>query len=243
MIGRTQTNGAGDYATVHRQQDGYRLTPLSRWGRPPAAVTGTVDPSVDMRTPPSEQVSRMAPADYFALGAELLKANPPTAYDQPILARMARIGLRPEAGFDLNAAPPVLRTGLERAGREGIRHLAASMPNLGAVKNGWLYLANGMGVYGTDYLRRAAVAMVGLGANLPEDAIYPIAQTSGDGRALTGQNRYLLRFPSGQAPPVGAFWSLTLYDAQGFQVANPINRFAIGDRDSSSAMRTAPSSC
>lgn len=231
VIGRTQANGAGDYATVHRQQDGYRLAPLSRWGQPPAAVTGTVDPTVDMRTPPSELVNRMPPAEYFALGAELLKANPLGAYDQPILARMARIGLRPGAGFDLAAAPPALRAGLERAGREGVRHLAASVPNLGAVKNGWLTLANGMGVYGTDYLRRAAVAMVGLGANLPEDAIYPLTQVSGDGRALTGQNRYLLRFPRGQEPPVGAFWSLTLYDAQGFQVANPINRFAIGDRD------------
>ena len=210
IIGRTQTNEAGDYATVHRQQDGYRLTPLSRWGQPPAAVTGTVDPAVDMRTPPSDQVNRMRPADYFALGAELLKANPPGAYDQPILARMARIGLRPGAGFNLADAQPALRAGLERAGREGIRHLAASVPNLGAVKNGWLYLASGMGVYGTDYLRRAAVAMVGLGANLPEDAIYPITQVSGDGRALTGQNRYLLRFPRGQEPPVGAFWSVTM---------------------------------
>ncbi|WP_431268059.1 DUF1214 domain-containing protein [Dankookia sp. P2] len=73
--------------------------------------------------------------------------------------------------------------------------------------------------------------MLGLGANLPEDAIYPITQVSGDGRALTGQSRYLMRFLRGQEPPVGAFWSLTLYDAQGFQVANPINRFAIGDRD------------
>lgn len=232
VIGRTQTDGLGDYATVHRQQDGYRLSPLSRWGQPPAAVTGTVNPDVDMRTPPSEQVNRMRPAQYFALGAELLKTNPPGAYDQPILARMARIGLRPGASFDMTAAPPAVRAGLERAGAEGVRHLARSMPNLGAVKNGWLYLANDMGVYGTDYLRRAVVAMAGLGANVPEDAIYPLTQVSGDGRALTGQNRYLLRFPRGQEPPVGAFWSVTLYDAQGFQVANPINRFAIGDRDS-----------
>ncbi|WP_431268060.1 DUF1254 domain-containing protein [Dankookia sp. P2] len=104
IIGRTQTNGAGDYATVHRQQDGYRLAPLSRWGQPPAPVTGTVDPAVDMRTPPSEQVNRMSPMDYFTLGAKLLKANPPGAYDQPILARMARIraaagrGVRPQRG-------------------------------------------------------------------------------------------------------------------------------------------------
>ncbi|WP_237217540.1 DUF1214 domain-containing protein, partial [Falsiroseomonas oryziterrae] len=120
---------------------------------------------------------------------------------------------------------------LERAAAEGPRHLAASAPHLGAIKNSWLYLASGMGNYGTDYLRRAVVAMLGLGANLPEDAIYPLTHVSGDGRPLDGANRYVLRFPRGQEPPVNAFWSVTLYDQEGFQVANPINRFAIGDRD------------
>jgi hypothetical protein len=184
-----------------------------------------------MRTAPLDQVSRMAAAPYFAYGAELLKAHPAGAYDQPMLARMARVGMRPGASFDLAAAAPVVRQGLERAAADGLRHLARSLPNLGSVKNTWLYLASGMGVYGADYLRRAVVAMVGLGANVPEDAIYPLTHVSADGRPLSGANSYVLRFPRGQEPPVNAFWSLTLYDEEGFQVANPINRFAIGDRD------------
>jgi hypothetical protein len=231
IIGRTQTNGEADYATVARQQDAYGLTPLSRLGQPQQPVTGEVDPRVDMTTPPLVTVNTMPAAAYFALGASLLQVHPPGAHDQPVLARLARIGLRAGIPFDLAAAPANVRRSLERAAADGPRHLAASAPHLGAIRNTWLYLAAGMGVYGTDYLRRAVVAMVGLGANVPEDAIYPLTHVSADGRPLDGRNRYVLRFPRGQEPPVAAFWSVTLYDQQGFQVPNALNRFAIGDRD------------
>jgi hypothetical protein len=88
-----------------------------------------------------------------------------------------------------------------------------------------------MGVYGNFYAKRAIVAMVGLGANSPEDAVYPSLQTDGDGHPLTGQARYLLHFDHDQLPPVDAFWSVTMYDAKGFHVDNALGRFAIGDRD------------
>jgi len=87
-------------------------------------------------------------------------------------------------------------------------------------------------VYGNFYLKRAIIAMAGLGANQPEDAIYPLNVADADGQPLTGANKYVLHFAKEELPPVEAFWSLTMYDEAGFQVANPINRFAIGDRDS-----------
>jgi hypothetical protein len=92
-------------------------------------------------------------------------------------------------------------------------------------------LTAGIGVYGDDYLRRAVVAMVGLGANQPVDAVYPLNVADADGHPLDGGNVYRIHFERAELPPVDAFWSLTMYDAQGFQAANPINRFAIGDRD------------
>jgi len=94
-----------------------------------------------------------------------------------------------------------------------------------------LGIVDNLGHYGTDYLWRAVVAMVGLGANLPEDAIYPRAAKDAEGQPLSGANKYELRFAKGQFPPVGAFWSITLYNSSQFFVKNPINRFAIGDRD------------
>ena len=88
-----------------------------------------------------------------------------------------------------------------------------------------------MGVYGNYYLKRAIVALVGLGANQPEDAIYPMNVADADGKPVTADNKYVLHFSKDQLPPVDAFWSLTMYDAEGFQVPNRLNRFAIGDRD------------
>jgi hypothetical protein len=84
-----------------------------------------------------------------------------------------------------------------------------------------------MGVYGNFYLKRAIVAALGLGANLPEDALYPLAFGDADGKRLDGANKYVIRFEKGATPPVNAFWSITVYDADGYAVPNPLNRFAI----------------
>ncbi|MEY9931764.1 hypothetical protein ABH926_006413 [Catenulispora sp. GP43] len=88
-----------------------------------------------------------------------------------------------------------------------------------------------MGTYGNTYFKRAAVAAGGLGANPPEDAVYPILAVDADGEPLLGERDYILHFDAGALPPAGAFWSVTMYDGQGFQAANPIGRFALGDRD------------
>ncbi len=105
------------------------------------------------------------------------------------------------------------------------------MPTLARVVNGWQMNTDTMGVYGNYYLKRAIIALVGLGANQPEDAVYPLNVTDADGKAMEGTNKYLMHFAKGELPPAGAFWSITMYDEEGFQVANKLNRFAIGDRD------------
>lgn len=84
-----------------------------------------------------------------------------------------------------------------------------------------------MGVYGNYYLKRALVTQYGLGANLPEDAIYPANLADNTGKPLDGANRYSIHFDKTAIPPVDAFWSITLYDEEGFQVANSLNRFAV----------------
>ncbi|PJJ63862.1 uncharacterized protein DUF1214 [Compostimonas suwonensis] len=101
--------------------------------------------------------------------------------------------------------------------------------SLGTWSGTWMTIQGG--TYGTDYRRRAMVAMAGLGCNLPEDALYPGTAVDGTGELLTGAHKYVLRFEAGELPQADAFWSLTMYDAAGFQVPNPIDRFAIGDRD------------
>jgi hypothetical protein len=105
--------------------------------------------------------------------------------------------------------------------------MAWKVPTLARIANGWSMNTDTMGVYGNYYLKRAIVTQFGLGANLPEDAIYPLNLADDTGKPLDGASNYVLHFDKGQTPPVNAFWSVTLYDPQGFQVANPLNRFAV----------------
>ena len=111
---------------------------------------------------------------------------------------------------------------------EGAQQLMKwKMATLAQVVNGWSMNTDTMGVYGNYYLKRAIVSQVGLGANLPEDAIYPLNLGDNAGKPLDGENKYVIHFANGGAPPVDAFWSITLYDAEGFQVGNSLNRFAV----------------
>jgi hypothetical protein len=232
IMGRTFTEGPKDYDNVHKIQDGFTLTPLSQWGRPyvPPATSPT-DPSIDDKTPPLVQVQKLDGVAMLTRLAELMKKYPPHPNDYPILFRMRAFGLFPGYSFDptkLDAATLVaINTGATQAQQE----LTARIKRLGKLVNGWSILTDTVGTYGTAYEQRAAIALGGLGANLPEDAIYPTAFLDGDNKPLSGANRYAIHFDKGQTPPADAFWSITMYDEQGFQVPNPIDRFAIGDRD------------
>jgi hypothetical protein len=232
VIGRTQTNGVADYDAVHAVQAGYKIRLLSEWGKEPAARKPVVDPRVDMKTAPLKTVNGMPAAKYFAYAAELMKVNPPHATDQPIVARMRRLGIVAGDGFDFDKADPSVQRALGQGVADGQRLIELKRESLGRVANGWRLSTDTVGVYGNYYLKRAIIAMTGLGANLPEDAIYPFCVADADGKPLDGSHRYVIHFAKGDLPPVDAFWSITLYDPEGFPVANALNRFAIGDRDS-----------
>jgi hypothetical protein len=227
IIGRTRTDGPADYEAVRAIQAGYGVTPLSGRGRPPAPAAVKIDPAVDMKTPPKTQVDTMPAAKYFAYAAELLKLHPPHLTDQPIVARMKRIGLEPGKSFDMDKFDPVVQKALAGASASAQQLMAWKVATLARVANGWSMNTDTMGVYGNYYLKRAIVAQVGLGANLPEDAIYPLNLADDAGQPLVGTNKYAIHFEQGATPPVNAFWSITLYDDEGFQVANALDRFAL----------------
>jgi hypothetical protein len=102
---------------------------------------------------------------------------------------------------------------------------------MGVASAGWRTNLTAIGTYGADYLSRAVIAYVGLGSNTIEDAVYPTAVTDADGKPFISDNRYMLHFNKDQVPPVRAFWSLTMYNERHLLAANPIDRYAIGDRD------------
>jgi hypothetical protein len=227
IIGRTKTDGPADYEAVHKIQAGYKITPLSQWGKEPVGPEVKIDPSIDMKTPPKVTVDTMKAGPFFAYAAELLKLHPPHITDQPIIARLQRIGFEAGKSFDLDKADPAVKKGLEGVPETTQKLMAWKMPTLARIANGWSMNTDTMGVYGNYYLKRALVTQLGLGANLPEDAIYPLNLADDTGKPLDGTSNYTIHFDKSQIPPVEAFWSITLYDPEGFQVANSLNRFAV----------------
>ena len=231
IIGRTQTNGPADYEAVHQVQDGYLLTPLSRYPNPPAAPEYHPDPEVDMKTPPLNQVNNMSAKDYFTYGAQLMRLHPPHKTDWSQVARRRLAGLHLGETFNWDHLDPAVQDALNQVPAAALKSMQTKLPTLARVVNGWQMNTDTMGVYGDYYLKRAIVAMVGLGANQAVDAIYPLSLVDADGQPYHGANQYVMHFEKDGIPPIAAFWSMTLYDAEGFQVANELNRFAIGDRD------------
>jgi hypothetical protein len=221
------TDGPADYDTVHKIQAGYKIAPLSQWGKEPVAAEVKIDPDIDMKTPPKTQVDSMPADKYFTLAAEILKLQPPHVTDQPIIAQLSRLGFEVGKGFDLNAADPAIQKGLASTPADAQALMQWKIPTLARVVNYWSMNTDTMGVYGNYYLKRAMIAQAGLGANLPEDAIYPLNLGDNEGKPLDGANDYTIHFAKDQIPPAQAFWSITLYDNEGFQVANPLNRFAV----------------
>jgi hypothetical protein len=230
LIGRTQASVA-TYDEVQAFQQGLTITPLSRWGSEPEPPVGTVDPAIDGETPPMRQVAALDAKSFFALAGDLLAVHPPHGSDYPILDLMEQIGLHPAEPFDLEGADPVVVEALERVVPEALAQIGAAGTTFGTHVNGWSINRELMGSYGTEYLKRAAVALIGLGANLPADAVYPFGLVDADGAPFDGEHRYVWHLERDELPPVRAFWSLTMYDTEGFPVPNEIDRCAIGDRN------------
>jgi hypothetical protein len=230
MIGRTQTNGKADYDAVHKFQAGLTATPLSRYAKAYTAPKGAVNPQQSMSAP-VEQVEKMDAATFFATFADATKSNPPHDNDYPILARMKRIGIEPGTLIDLRSMPQQIRTALEQAPREAMDQVKSAMDRSSRIANGWQMIMQPVGTYGTDYLKRAGIAYFGLGANVTDDAIYPSMLHDAQGKPLDSGAKYVLHFAKDQIPPVNAFWSVTMYNDRQFFTANPIDRYAIGDRD------------
>jgi hypothetical protein len=226
VLGRIYCTGTPeDYAAVHAIQDQYKVVPLSAYGKPYTPPPGRVDPSIDMRTPTREQVERMDTFSFFKL---LAKQNRPYAADAPILARLARIGLVPGQDFDMSKLASV--PNVQDVPKLGVERIVAHYPAGGTEVNGWIFFKPA-GVYGTDYVQRALITRYGLGANIEQDAVYPSTKVDSTGQTLNGANKYIIRFPKGQMPPARGFWSLTMYDAQYFFVANPLNRYTLSGRN------------
>ena len=233
LLGRIYCTGTpDDYAKVHALQDKFTLVPLSSYGKPYTPPAGTVDPNFDMKKGIRDQVDALSVEEYFNYLAKLMKTNPPAADDAPMVAKMKAIGIEPGKDFDpskLGAFDKELIKGVPKLAQVKIMEYfkKAAEP-----VNGWMYLTKDIGVYGTNYIQRALVTAIGLGANRPQDAIYPTSQKDADGHEYDGASKkYVIHIDKGQMPPVDGFWSITMYDKDYFFVPNPLNRYTLSARN------------
>ncbi|ADP16921.1 hypothetical protein AXYL_03601 [Achromobacter xylosoxidans A8] len=233
LLGRIYCSGTPeDYAKVHKLQDEVKLCPLSAWGKNWNAPQGKVDPAIDMKASVRDQVNNMDAIEYFTLFAKLLKRNPPSAADAPLVAKLASMGIVPGQDFDKSKFDPALAKRVPQVGFGRIMtHFKSSGGDIQDV-DGWGFTTK-TGIYGTNYIQRALITAIGLGANRPQDAVYPTSLKSDTGaikRVYNGSEKYVLSFKKGLTPPVSGFWSLTMYDADYFFVDNPLNRYSISAR-------------
>ncbi len=242
VLGRIYCTGTPeDYKEVHALQDQVTVVPLSAYGKPYKPAPGKVDPSIDMKTAVREQVNALDGAAYFKLFAELLKTNPPAAEDAPMVAKLAKLGLVPGQSFDASKLDPAVARGIGEAPKPAqdkiMRHMKEGLLTKDMrLENGWLFTTK-TGLYGTNYVQRALVTAIGLGANRPQDAVYPTSEGPDLVKKYNGAHKYVMRFEKGKLPPVNGFWSLTMYNAQYFFVDNPLNRYTLSQRD---ALKTNP---
>ena len=234
LIGRTQTNGAADFETVHALQNRLRLT---KWATPENTTSANTDSKKDAKPDwqvslepsiaPVAQMKALSTPEFFNRLMQLMVSHPASKEDAPLIERLAQLEIKPGQAVHLSWSNALSFS----LGRWIANQRVMQALNTKAQDGSWSYPPLNLGRYGTDYNTRAAVAMVGLGANLPEDAAYPNTALDHQGQSLNGKHRYRLHFAANALPPVKAFWSITAYGADEFLIDNPLQRFAIGDRD------------
>jgi len=236
ILGRTYADGTeADYEAVNALQAQYKITPLSAWGKPFTYEAPPVNPKpgFSMTEKPQGSILKMSTAGYFDLMAKLMGGDaPPAKEDAPILARMAKIGIVPGQPFDMTKLDPAVQAALKDLPKAALQKIEANRNSMGEIVDGWV-ITKGLGIYGTNYMKRAVVAAYGWPANREKDAVYSYTEVDSEGKKLTGANKYTLTFPKGQTPPINGFWSITMYEIdQGWWfVPNALNKFTVSPRN------------
>ncbi len=236
LIGRIYCTGTPqDYDAVHKLQDAITAVPLSGYGKPYSPAPAAVNPSIDMKTAVREQVNALDGTQFFRLLADLMKTNPPADADAPMVENLAKLGIVPGQSFDPATADPAVPAVIAKTPKSAQEAIMAGDKAAVAsgdfkVVNGWQY-STSMGEYGDDYLLRAYLTAIGLGANLSKDAIYPKSDGPEADQKYDGSSKYIVHFDKDKRPPVRGFWSLTMYGADYFFVGNPLNRYTLSERN------------
>ena len=229
LIGRTLVRDSADLVPVTDLMREYRLTPLATWS------AGQRSNPIVLPAFPGQQNQLVLPKGlaYLDQLGETLADNPPPKADACALRAFRKVGIGPGLTPSTQAKGAVRAALLAgtRAGPRLVTRAVAHVNSYSRVRNnGWLVSLGYIGDYGRNYLGRAVIARFALGANTAPETVYPSAVTDSGGRPLTGRHRYRMRFARGKLPPADAFWSITMYESDGYLHPNAARRYAIGDR-------------
>ena len=232
MIGRIQTNSTQDIPNITALQPGFKLASLSDWNAGVEAPYTTSDGTkADGEIDPYRQIAEMDSATFFTELSKLLITQTTLEGDTDMLQTIARIGIIPGEVYD-PAKQGWLQSYIHDFALNLTRQkIKEKLEERGNLENGWVVLRDIIGNYGTNYEIRTGIATIGLGALTPAEAVYPNTNLDSEGKPLSGDNSYTIHFNAGALPPADAFWSITMYDVDGFLIDNPISRYTIGDRD------------
>jgi hypothetical protein len=221
-LGRTALNGPADVGHVVRIQEQYKLAPLSDF------LHTAAPPDVPSVTFPKWDEARATSTDFISYLNFLLQfAQPVNPSEVELMQRFAKIGIAPGKPFDASTLDPATREALERGVADAKQTLAAAEKST----TGSFGLFGSRNDLKTDYTTRAVAAAMGIYGNSKEEAVYVGYHVDANNKQLVGAQPYVLHFAKKDLPPARFFWSMTLYDLPARHlVANPIDRYSIGDR-------------
>lgn len=225
---RTEVDGEEDLQNAQAIQQQYKVQPLSAFLGQPAPPAAPA-----LHFPPFDQAEAQSAGfiEYFNFLLGQVTIDPS---EKDLIDSFGRLGVGPNRPFDAEALDPAMRAAIDAGVAIALKTIELEGARLGEHQNGWVLPGQ---IFGTReemdgrYLTRAAAAYWGLYGNSLEEAYYPTTKIDPAGNPLdASKNRYVLVFSQEQIPQVNAFWSLTMYDADQMMVANPMNRYSIGDR-------------
>ena len=227
--GQMRADGKREEKITTALQEQYLLTPFSKWGRPytPPAEVPLAQVTVPKIAPP-DQIKKMTAQQFFGRLAQLMGDNPPAPADNPLVDKLKGLGVVPGEDFDISKLTPGQRKALERA-MNAFGLLEKGVQKL-ETNQGWIVIPPNFANYGTDYVTRAGIALIGLGGIWPADILYPTAFLDSKDKPLDGSKKYVLHFDKGMTPPAKVVWSVSMYDPDGFYVPNSIDRYNVASR-------------
>ena len=235
------TGDEKDIATINGYQDAVTLTPMADWvanGRKGVArsdqsvVAGTYPTYHRMPDIAQGQVDKQTAEDFFTILNVVLNDPTMTRFadskmEDDYLAQLGDIGIGVGQEFSWNSLDPEVQVALDEGFKAGFKNVRDTLQSNLINMNGWMEVRNAGG-FQTGWLDRAVMADAGWAGpdrNVSHTGAFRFDDS--DGNPLNGENKYTITFDTQNLPPVTQFWSIPIYNADGYFVDNDINRYTV----------------